>query len=282
MRCFDRKFLYGAITIVLGFLFLGLNAFKGSVMKQKYFLLTIFLAVIACDSGVEVAVDVAEADYMMRSSLTIEDMPGDIFLESRARLPQVKRDDLDVIGQDAFDTYVTPGTGYEAGLSGPIGMLMYSPELAKAIFNVRQRVRYGSAKDQRLTELTIILTARELDNQYVYTSHEPAAKNAGLEQGIIDIVRFQQLLDESIQIDGLGETEKVIIQFVREVINEEQVSSATFAKATELLGNEGVVDLAGLVGYYSFMSTIIRTFNLQRPIGSDLLLPIRVEDERQN
>ena len=63
-------------------------------MKQKYFLLTIFLAVIACDSGVEVAVDVAEADYMMRSSLTFEDMPGDIFLESRARLPQVQRDGL--------------------------------------------------------------------------------------------------------------------------------------------------------------------------------------------
>ncbi len=243
-------------------------------MKLKYFLLAIYLAVTA--SNIEIIADAAEADYVMQQSLTAESVPADILAESLARLPVVQRADLDAIGQDAFDTYVRPGTGYETGLRGPIGMWMHSPEVAKAMFNVRRRVRYGSAIDQRLTELTIISTAREIDSQYIYTAHEPAARNAGLEQEIIDIVRFQVPLDQVVETDGLGEREKAIIQFAREVINEEKVSSETFAKAIELFGNEGVMDLTGLIGYYDFVSMTVRAFDVQRPIGNELLLPIRV------
>lgn len=243
-------------------------------MKSKYFLLAICLAVIA--SNIEIIADAAESDYVMQQPLTAGSAPADILAESLARLPTVQRVDLDAIGQDAFDTYVRPGTGYETGLRGPIGMWMHSPEVAKAMFDVRRRVRYGSAKDQRLTELTIISTAREIDSQYIYTAHEPAARNAGLEQEIIDIVRFQVPLDQVAETDGLGEREKAIIQFAREVINEEKVSSETFAKAIELFGNEGVMDLTGLIGYYSFVSMTVRAFDVQRPIGNELLLPIRV------
>ncbi|MEE8249354.1 MAG: hypothetical protein V3R59_03915 [Gammaproteobacteria bacterium] len=243
-------------------------------MKLKYFLLAIYLAVTA--SNIEIIADAAEADYVMQQSLTAESVPADILAESLARLPVVQRADLDAIGQDAFDTYVRPGTGYETGLRGPIGMWMHSPEVAKAMFNVRRRVRYGSAIDQRLTELTIISTAREIDSQYIYTAHEPAARDAGLEQEIIDIVRFQVPLDQVVETDGLGEREKAIIQFAREVINEEKVGSETFAKAIELFGNEGVMDLTGLIGYYDFVSMTVRAFDVQRPIGNELLLPIRV------
>ncbi len=243
-------------------------------MKLKYFLLAIYLAVTA--SNIEIIADAAEADYVMQQSLTAESVPADILAESLARLPVVQRADLDAIGQDAFDTYVRPGTGYETGLRGPIGMWMHSPEVAKAMFDVRRRVRYGSAIDQRLTELTIISTAREIDSQYIYTAHEPAARDAGLEQEIIDIVRFQVPLDQVVETDGLGEREKAIIQFAREVINEEKVGSETFAKAIELFGNEGVMDLTGLIGYYDFVSMTVRAFDVQRPIGNELLLPIRV------
>ena len=247
-------------------------------MKSKCCFLATLLVVIAFYTDIEITVDAAETDYVMQQSLTAEDVPPDMFDESLARLPRVQRGDLDTIGRDAFDTYVRPGTGYETGLRGPIGMWMHSPELAEAMFDVRQRVRYGSEKDQRLTELTIIAAAREIDSQYIYTAHEPAAKNSGLEQGIIDIVRFRKSLDEVTETNGLGEPEETIIRFTREVISEEKVSSATFAKAIELFGNEGVVDLTSLIGYYSFVSLTLKAFDVQRPIGSDLLLPIRIEE----
>jgi len=250
-------------------------------MKSKYSLPAFLLVGFAFTTAVEITVDAAESDYVMLPPLTAETVPADFFDDSLARLPQVQRNNLDAIGQDAFDTYVSPGTGYETGLRGPVGMWMNSPELAKAMFDIRQKVRYGSAKDQRLTELTIIVTAREIDNQYIYTAHEPAAEKAGLEQGIIDIVRFQLPLDEVTETDGLGETEKAIIQFTREVLNEEKVSSDTFARTIELFGNEGVMDLTGLIGYYNFVAITLRTFDVQRPIGSDLLLPVRADQTRE-
>lgn len=239
------------------------------MMKSKYLLWGVFALMIAAYA--------AESDYLMLPVLTTEDIPADIHQDSMARLPQVRREDLDAIGQNAFDTYVRPGTGYDTGLRGPIGMWMHSPVLAEALFDVRQRMRYGSAKDQRLTELTIITTAREIDNQYVYTSHEPAARRNGLEQEIIDIVRFREPLDSSTAVDGLGEVERVIIQFTRELINEDKVSSETFAKAVEVFGNEGVMDLTGLIAYYHFTALTIKAFDVQRAVGSDQLLPVRVE-----
>jgi 4-carboxymuconolactone decarboxylase len=243
-------------------------------MDTKYFLPMLFVSVIF-GTGVAIKSYAAEADYLMLPALSAQSIPADIHEDSRARLSMVSRDNLNVTGQNAFDTYVTPGTGYETGLRGPIGMLMNSPVLAEAMFDVRNRVRYGSAKNQRLTELTIITTAREVDNQYIYTAHEPAARRNGLEQEIIDIVRFRERLDDSIEISGFGEEERIIIQITREAINEEKVSSETFAKAIEVFGNEGVMDLVGLIGYYNFMAITIRSFDIHRNNGSDLLLPIK-------
>ena len=246
-------------------------------MKIRIIVIGIFLLVITMGTDIEITIDAAESEFALPGTVSAVDIPGDIFDQSLARLPQVQRQDLDAAGQDAFDTYVSPGTGYETGLRGPIGMWMHSPELAKAMFAVRQRVRYGTAKDQRLTELTIISTAREIDNQYEYSAHEPLAKAAGLEQEIIDIVRFRRALDNTSNIDGLGELEQVIILFTRELLGEDKVSSETFARAIELLGNEGVMDLTGLIGYYSFVALTLKAFDVQRAVGSELLLPVRTD-----
>ena len=219
----------------------------------------------------------AEDGFTMPTSLSEADFPDDIHMDSLARLPQVQRADLDAAGTAAFDTYVTPGTGYGSGLRGPIGIWMNSPELAQAMFDVRQRVRYESDRDQRLTELAIISTAREINNQYEYTAHEPLAIAAGLEQGIIDIVRFRRSVEDNQAIAGFGEAEQVIIKFAREVNSEERVSSETFARAIGIFGEQGVMDLTGLIGYYSFVAITLKAFDVQRPAGSDLLLPVKTE-----
>jgi len=236
-------------------------------------LLNLLVAVAATTLPSQLAA--AEAGFTLPAALSATDFPDDIHMDSLARLPQVQREDLDVVGRNAFDTYVSPGTGYETGLRGPIGVWMNSPVLAEALFDVRQRVRYESDRDQRLTELAIISTAREINNQYEYTAHEPLAIAAGLEQDIIDIVRFRRPLEPGTVAAGLGETERVIIRFAREVISEERVSSETFARAMAVFGAQGVMDLTGLIGYYSFVAITLKAFDIQRPADSALLLPIR-------
>ena len=217
------------------------------------------------------------ATYLPQGLQTVERVPDDILPETMARLPQVSRDSLDAAGQRAFDTYVRPGTGYENGPRGPVAMWLHSPVLAEAIFDVRQRVRYGTKKDQRLTELIILSTAREIDHQYEWSAHEPLAQAAGLEQEIVEVIKYRRNLGGLSTIAGFGATERLLIQFTRELVSEEKVSSDTYAQAIEQFGSEGLMDIVGLIGYYNFVAMTLKAFDVQRPIGTELLLPMSVE-----
>jgi len=202
------------------------------------------------------------------------ELPSDIDLTSLARLPQVQRDELDDAGKRAFDTYVSPGTGYETGLRGPVGMWMHSPALAEAVFDVRQRVRYGTDKDQRITELIILSTAREISNQYEWSAHEPLGRAAGLEEEIMEFIKWRGPMEEAESIAGFGHTEQTLVQFVRELVGDRDLSSETFAELHAIYGDEGVTDIVGLIGYYNFVAITLDAFDLQRTPDSALLLPI--------
>ena len=207
------------------------------------------------------------------SVVTPADIPGDIHEDSRARLPLVVRDALDADGQRAYDIMVSPDSRYSDGLRGPVAMWAYSPLLAEHIFPASTYLRFGTDKDQRLTELAILATAREVRSQYEWSGHEPLGLDAGLEPAIIDLVRHRTDLDSVGDLDGLGDQERVIIRFVREIVSEERVSSATFTHARELFGERGLMDLTGLVGYYNYVNLTIKAFNVQLAPGRTRLLP---------
>ena len=245
-------------------------------MKNKSALFTLLVLFSVISTDLLITIKAQEVQYELQGIQTQDRIPDDIHMDSLARLPQVQRENLNTLGRSAFDTYVRPGTGYETGLRGPVGMWMHSPVLAEAVFDLRQRVRYGTPKDQRLTELIILTTAREISNQYEWSAHEPLGQAAGLEQDIIEVIKYRKDLDSLPSIEGFDEIEQTLVQFTRELVSEEKVSTPTFNKAIELFGNEGVVDIVGLVGYYNFVAMTLKAFDVQRPVGSELLLPIAV------
>ena len=229
------------------------------------------------DLGVSEAVDTQAIQTPFTPREVVPgDIPSDIQEDSWARLPTIARESLDADAQRVFDLIVNPDSRYAGGLRGPIGMWMYSPRMAEHIFPASTYLRYGTdgTRDQRLTELAILATARELDSQYEWSAHEPAARTAGLEDEIIDFVRFNQPLLEASTVPGLGAPERAVIQVARELINEPKLSSEAFAEAQALFGNEGIMDLAGLIGYYTFVNYTLKTFDVQRTPGSQLLLPL--------
>ncbi|GAB5501341.1 MAG: hypothetical protein PsegKO_36520 [Pseudohongiellaceae bacterium] len=219
-------------------------------------------------------------NLVLPDPIPAHELPDDIDPVSLARLPQVQRGDLDDSGKRAFDTYVSPGTGYETGLRGPVGMWMHSPELAEAIFDVRQRVRYGTEKDQRITELIILSTAREISNQYEWSAHEPLGRAAGLEEEIMEFLKWRRPMSEADGIEGFGETEQALVQFIRELVGDRDVSSESFARLHDIFGDTGLTDIVGLVGYYSFVAVTLDAFDLQRTPGSELLLPVAADSLR--
>jgi 4-carboxymuconolactone decarboxylase len=240
----------------------------------------------ACGSGVnpgsEAASDSeqappAPAESFTPRELTMADMPPDIYEDSWARLPTVQRDALSPDDQQAFDVVVNTDSRYATGLRGPIGMWMYSPRMAEHMFPASTYLRFGAdgQRDQRLTELAILTTASELGSQYVWTAHEPAGLRAGLEEEIIELLRFRRPLGSAGALPGLGDREHTIVRVARELVNAPKVSADAFVTAQSLFGNTGVMDLAGLVGFYTTINYTVKTFDVQRTPGSLLLLPPR-------
>jgi 4-carboxymuconolactone decarboxylase len=205
--------------------------------------------------------------------VTEADIPSDIQTDSWARLPLPQRENLDAEGQRAYDTVIHPDSRYASGPRGPIAMWLYSPQLAEHYFPGSTHVRFGTQFDQRLTELAILATAREVRSQYEWSAHEPLGLRAGLEQEIIDLVKTRADLTAVDEVTGLGETERTIIQFVREVINNENVSTETFGQAQTLFGARGLMDLVGLIGHYNFVNLTLKTFDVQLAPGRERLLP---------
>jgi 4-carboxymuconolactone decarboxylase len=92
-------------------------------------------------------------------------LPGDVHPESISRLPRVDRDAMDEQGRQFDDAATGPQSRTLAGLQGPSGIALHSPELGARRRAVDQYLRYETTLDRRLTELAILVTARELDQQ---------------------------------------------------------------------------------------------------------------------
>jgi 4-carboxymuconolactone decarboxylase len=194
-------------------------------------------------------------------------LPGDVHPESLSRLPLRRRDDMDAQGQRFYDAVADPGSRTLVGLRGPSGIWLHSPALGERMRVVNQYLRFETALGRRLTELAILVTARELDHQFEWTAHEPAGLAEGLSQEIVDVVKYRRPLA------GLGPEESVIVSFGREVFGERKVRPETFARAVELFGHEGVVNLAALMGNYAMTAVMLNAVDQQLHPERQPLLP---------
>jgi 4-carboxymuconolactone decarboxylase len=195
-------------------------------------------------------------------------LPGDVHPDSLSRLPLRQREQMDERGQRFYDAVVSPHSRTLVGLRGPSGIWLHSPELGERVRAVNQYLRYETALGRRLTELAILVTARELDNQFEWTAHEPAALAEGLSQEIVDVVKYRR------SCEGLGPNESVIVRFGREVFREKKVRPETFAQAVQRFGHEGVVNLAALMGNYAMTAVILDAVDQRLPPDRPPLLPM--------
>jgi 4-carboxymuconolactone decarboxylase len=200
-------------------------------------------------------------------------LPRDVHSSSLCRLPLLERHELDAEGRRHYDTVVGPQSRTLVGLRGPSGIWLHSPKLAGFLRAANQYLRFETALDRRLTELAILVTARELDNQFEWTAHEPAALAEGLEPWIVELVKRRRPIGRPGK--RLGRAEASIIAFGRELFGKRRLASATFARAVELFGRRGVLELAALMGNYAMTAVILDTVDQQLHPGQKPLLPRR-------
>jgi 4-carboxymuconolactone decarboxylase len=154
-------------------------------------------------------------------------LPKDVYPDSRNRLPLVKREDLDEKRQKIYD-HARAATDPLHSLQGEVGIRLHS---------VTDDPRFDSPLGRRLTELAIIVGAREAEQHFEWTLHAEEALRQGLEMSVLDIVRYKK------PVTGLGDKETAIITVGREMAQTHRVSPETFAQALQALGKSNLVDM---------------------------------------
>jgi len=158
-----------------------------------------------------------------------------------------------------------------AGLGGPYGMLIKSPELLKRYLLLTDYLRQKTSLPRRLNEMAILLEARLWDAQYEWWAHEPLARKAGLPEAIISDIR------EGKRPASMQPDEAIVYDLVTELLNKRQLSDDTFGRARQILGEQQVVDLVAVAGFYVMVSAVIIAGRVAIPNGAPAPMPVLVK-----
>ncbi len=131
---------------------------------------------------------------------------------------------------------------------GPFEPLMHSPEVMTLARSMGDYLRYKPGIGTTLSELAILVTAREWSQDYEWHVHAPIAAKQGIKPEIIAAIR------DGRRPEGMSVDETTIYDFCIELLRNKRVSDATFAKAEKRWGKPAVVDLVGISGYYTFLA----------------------------
>jgi 4-carboxymuconolactone decarboxylase len=112
----------------------------------------------------------------------------------------------------------------------------------------------GSSLPDRLSELAMLLIGRLWLADYVWRTHLPRARRAGLSEAVI------AALGENRPPEFSAEDERLVYDFVTRLHAERALDDQLYARAVRLLGRDGIIDLTGLVGYFSLIAMTIKVF----------------------
>ena len=131
---------------------------------------------------------------------------------------------------------------------GPFEPLMYSPQLMSQARAMGDYLRYKSSLGNTLSEFVILMTAREWTQQYEWSVHYPIALHAGIRKAVADAIGLGQ------RPPAMSPDQAAAFDFTSELLKNKQVSDVTFRRARSLFGMKGVIDMTGIVGYYTLLA----------------------------
>jgi 4-carboxymuconolactone decarboxylase len=126
-------------------------------------------------------------------------------------------------------------------------------------------LRYKSAIGTTLSELVILITAREWTQDYEWHVHYPIALKAGIKASVADAIA------EGRRPPGMSDDEEIVYEFSTELHRTKRVSDATYARAEKRFGKQGVIDLTGVNAYYTLLAMEMNMAQYEPPKGAKRL-----------
>ena len=183
-----------------------------------------------------------------------------------SRLPYLRRDDLDDAGRAVWDGLESSRgrtvVNQDGGLVGPFNAWVHAPVVGRRLSGLGATLRFETSIQRRLKELAIIVVAAHWKAEFEWWAHARMARENGVADEIVDAI-------------GRGEKpafaaddEALVYDFAHQLMVSGRVDDPTYASSVELLGNQGVVELVSLCGYYTLVSFTLNAFTVPPPPGA--------------
>ena len=141
--------------------------------------------------------------------------------------------------------------GPRKGVKGPFVPLLRSPELMDRLQKVGEYLRFQSSLDPRISELVMLAVSREWTQHFEWFVHVPLGRKAGISENTI------AALADGRRPSGMSEDEEVAYDFCEELLRNKGVSETTYRRAVVSFGENGVIDMLGVAGYFTTVSMIM-------------------------
>lgn len=164
------------------------------------------------------------------------------------RLPLPADASLNAAQREAVQALVN---GPRKGVYGPFLPLLRSPALLERVAAMGEYLRFQSVLEARIRELVICAVARHVSNQFEWTMHAPLARKAGVAEATIEALRV------GARPRDLPRDEEVALDFTRELLSTHGSSDPTYAAALESFGEQGLVELSTLIGYFAMVCWVM-------------------------
>lgn len=175
-----------------------------------------------------------------------------------SRLPDLPLEKLTPAQRKVHDAIVSGPRGV---VQGPLKVWLHSPQLASRAQELGAFCRYHTSLPKRLSELAILITGATWKAGFEWFVHAPAGIAAGLDPAVVEAIRMHQKPAFARKDEG------ALYDFTDELLEKRRVSDATYQRAVAELGELGVVELVGILGYYALISMTIVAFKVPLPEG---------------
>jgi 4-carboxymuconolactone decarboxylase len=175
------------------------------------------------------------------------------------RMPPLESDQMTEAQRKAAAELVA---GPRGRLIGPFVPLLRSPEFMNRLQKTGEYLRFHSALGARLNEFVILITARQWTQQFEWFAHYPIALKAGVKAEIAKAIA------EGRRPPGMAEDEEVAYDFLDELFRTRGVGDTAYARAVTKFGEQGVIDMLGVAGYYSMLAMIMNVARTPLPDGA--------------
>jgi len=174
-------------------------------------------------------------------------------------MPEIPADKLTEAQKKAAEEFAA---GRGTAVFGPFVPLLRSPEVMLRAKAMRDYLRYKSVLPPKLNEFAILITSRRWTQQYEWEVHCPIAIKAGLSAEVAKAVA------EGRRPAGMSEEEAIVYEVCTELHNNQSVSDTTYARALAKFGEQGIMDMVGVNGYYTFLAMVLNVARTPLPKGS--------------